>query len=113
MMKKYKKLNVTETLDDDIAPYEFERNLGDLVEFVKKLAKTHGNDAYLDWNPDYWVSRYDSSPSPRFLIKKVRPENDQEYKLRVDKEIEAHKQIAERELAELERLKKKYGESIS
>jgi hypothetical protein len=107
-MKK-KRLTITEALDGDIAPYELERNLGELVVFVTELAQRHGNDAYLDWQPDYYESRWDSGPSPRFWIRKARPETDAEYNLRVDKEIAEKKQIADRELAELERLQKKYG----
>lgn len=107
-MKK-KKLTITETLDQDLAPYEFERNLGELVVFVTELAQRHGNDAYLDWHPNYYYSAYDRDPSPRFLLKKKRPETEAEYSLRVNKENAEKKQIADRELAELERLQKKYG----
>lgn len=107
-MKK-KRLTITETLDDTVAPYALERSLGELVVFVTELAQRHGNDAYLDWHPDYYESRWDSSPSPRFWIRKERPETDEEYQIRVDNEIAAQKRDADRELAELERLRKKYG----
>ena len=109
-MKKPTKIDITETLNQDLAPYEFERDLGDLIKFLTELAQQHGNDAYLDWNPNYHYSRYDHEPSPRFLLLKKRPETDAEYNLRVDKETAEKKQIADRELAELERLQKKYGQ---
>jgi hypothetical protein len=109
-MKK-KRLTITQTLDDNVPTYALERSLGELVVFVTELAQRHGNDAYLDWQPDYYESRWDSSPSPRFWIRKERPETDKEYQIRVDKETAEKKQIADRELAELERLQKKYGRS--
>lgn len=110
-MKKSTKINITETLDQDLAPYEFERELGDLIKFLTELAQRHGNDAYLDWNPNYHYSRYDHEPSPRFLLRKKRPETDAEYQIRMDKEQAEKKQIRDRELAEFRRLQEKYGQS--
>ena len=108
MKTKIKKQQITVVLDDHISPGELELSLAELADLFKKLAKKHGADAYLDWNPEYHYP-YDPVPSPRFSIRKTRLETDEELAKREADVQRVQLAVEERERAELARLQKKYS----
>lgn len=106
-MARQKKRQIREHLGD-VSPYEIEGNLKDLRDRVDQWIEDHGENASLDWDA-YFHHDYDPSPSPRFNIVRDREETDEEYEKRLVKE-KLEKTIQEaRELAELERLQKKFA----
>jgi len=107
MKKQTKRREVTEVLDDHVSPGDLELTLGELATWFKNLAKKHGADAYLDWNPNYHYP-YDPVPSPKYSIRKKRLETDQELAKREADEQRMQLAAEERERAELARLQQKY-----
>ncbi len=96
--KKVVKANIGTIYSND-----FEKSLGELKEFVNKLIEKHGVDAYLDYDQhDPYSDDYS------FRIRIERPETEEEYKIRVEKEYAVQENIEKRERALLEELQKKY-----
>jgi hypothetical protein len=92
----------------DVSPYDLDGTLADMLDRVNQWIEDYGVNARLDWDAHFHHD-YDSNPSPRFNIVRDREENDEEYNRRIAKE-KLDKQIGEaRELAELERLQKKFA----
>jgi hypothetical protein len=101
------KRQITEYLFD-VSPYELEGTLVNLQAQIQQWIDKHGPTARLDWDA-YFQHVYDPNPSPRFNLVRDREENDKEYTKRLAREkIEMAAQDA-RELAELERLQKKFA----
>jgi hypothetical protein len=103
--KKIQKRTITETLDN-VSPCELESKLGDLLKWVQEKITEYGQDAYLAQD-SYFHYDYDPRP-PRFNIKRDRKETDDEYDKRIAKEKSDKALVEARELAELERLRKKF-----
>jgi len=93
----------------DISPYEFEGTLAQIKSQIDSWLQSHGPEARIEWEPDYWP-QYNDSPSPRFNLKIEREETDTEYSMRVAKEKEHKAALTERDRKEYERLKKQFGE---
>lgn len=106
-MSKSKRRIINEEVTD-ISPWEFSITLDKLRDRVNELIDQYGADAELDWEPNFYHP-YESSPSPRFAVKKAREENDREYADRVARERADNAARETREKAEFERLAKKYG----
>ena len=104
---KQKKRIVTDTFDE-VSPYEFETSLGDLHARIGQWIVKFGHDARLDWDAHFHYD-YDSSPSPRFNIKRDREETDDEFAARVAREKADTEAREAKERAEYERLQAKFG----
>jgi hypothetical protein len=91
-----------------ISPYDFDTKVVDVIRQLNELVDEHGPDVYLDWEPDNW-EQYDTSPTPRYVVKIDRPETDEEYNVRMEKTAQILKQQKEKDLAEFSRLQKKLG----
>lgn len=106
-MAKQKKRTVREHLGD-VSPYELEMTLADLRGRINDWIDLYGPTARLDWDA-HFQHEYDPNPSPRFNIVRDREETDEEYDRRVAKEKVDRQALEARELAELERLQKKFA----
>ena len=102
-----RKIQKTDTLTD-VSPYELEGTLKALKEQIEGWIANYGEDAYLNWDPDYWP-QYQDSPSPQYDIKRDREETDDECEKRIkDEQLKKDLQEA-REKKEFERLQKKFA----
>lgn len=106
-MAKQKKKIVRDMLQD-VSPYDIDCTLEDLQTKVNRWVTEYGRDARLEWDPHHYES-YNPDPSPRFRIMADREETDEEYKVRIETERVQKAIIEARELAELERLQKKFN----
>ena len=104
-----KRITIIEEIDQ-ISPHELDgKTFEQLCEYMKSQKAHYGDDAYIDW--DAWFSfPYDSERSPRYIVKRKRLENDEEYNKRIEKEKKDADAKKAKDLAELERLKKLYEE---
>lgn len=93
---------------DYLSTSEFDGKLSSVLERIQELIKLYGPDARLNLNEDFYYE-YDNSPSPRYEIYISREETDDELKQRLFFEAEETRKRNERELAEFERLSKKFG----
>jgi hypothetical protein len=94
----------------EIAPYEFEGTLGNLLEKIEGLIKEYGKDQVLDW--DQWnYQPYEDDPSPTYRITTYRKETPEEYSARRQKEKEQQEGLESFERSEFERLAKKFGKA--
>jgi hypothetical protein len=100
---------ITEMVDD-VSTWEFEGTLSTVLERVQAMIQEHGPDARLDYNRHFYYD-YDNEPTPRFELYVVREENDAELKQRLFEQAEQTRNREAAELAEFERLSKKFGES--
>lgn len=108
-MPNPRKIKVIEELER-ISPYDLDgKSLEGLIGYLEELKKEYGPDALFDWDPHYCYP-YESSPSPRFYIKRYREETDEEFRKRLETEQKAADAKRERDLAEFERLKKVFGD---
>jgi hypothetical protein len=110
MTKPPKRREVVDQLEE-ISPYNLDGKTPDeVINYFKQLKARHGPDCYIEW--DAWFSYpYESGNSPRYFLKRKRPENDTEYEARMAAEKIAKEEKKQRELAELERLQKLYGKA--
>ena len=104
-MNKRIKIN---KLVEDISTWEFEGTLATVLERIQALIKQHGPDARLNYNRHFYYD-YDSQPSPRYELYVVQEENDEEFLKRLAEQAEHIRKREEAELAEFERLSKKFG----
>lgn len=102
------KKKVISVMLTDVSPYELEGTLGEVQATINRWITEHGIDSRLNWDPDYWP-QYNDSPSPRYEIKINREETDEEFDKRIKHEALQQSQQEARELAELERLQKKFA----
>lgn len=102
------KKTITETIECAVSPYSLDGKIEDAIERLNELLEIHGRDARLDWDSNFYHP-YDSNPSPCFHIRKSRPETDEEYQTRLEKEKRLEEETRTRELALLEALSKKYN----
>jgi len=100
------KIKITEQVST-IQPYEFEGTINSIIAALTELAKEHGGECELDWQPEFHYD-YDSHPSSRFALTKQRPETDEEFTLRTKTQAEDAARKEEYELAELARLQAKF-----
>ena len=112
-MTKSQRRTVTEVLTE-ISPYTLD---GDLDETIQRLIEERaaysqrltGNARLrLDWDPNFYYD-YDQNPSPRFLLKLDREENDDEFNARILKEAQYRQEQERREREEYLRLQEKFG----
>ena len=82
--------------------YDLDGTVSDALSFLAKLAAEHGPDLKIDSD----VGDYSCS----FDVYIEREETDEEYAVRIEGEKVVVKTQRERELAELKRLKEKYGQ---
>jgi hypothetical protein len=95
----------------NIPPLYFERSLGDLATDIQTLIDCYGKDARLDYDRYHYESKWDNEPSPCFWIYVDREETQEEYDIRMAAEMERQAAQTAKELAEFERLSKKFGKS--
>ncbi len=87
---------------------DFEGTLKSLLEKTQELIKRYGEDARLDYDK-YFSYPYDNDYYPSYMVQVNRPETDEEMQKRITEEQSQKEKIRQRELAELERLSKKYS----
>ncbi len=92
----------------EISPYEFDTSLGSVRDQIAELIAKHGADARFDWQPNFYYA-YDNNPSPRFVLKVERLENDEEFEKRISQEKILKDLREERDRVEYERLNKLFG----
>lgn len=95
--------------EDDMSGYDLDGKVSNVIERLQDIIKTYGPEVTLDWDPNHWES-YDSSPSPRYWIKRSRPETDEEMTKRITDEEAIYIQYEERERNQYEALKRKFGD---
>jgi hypothetical protein len=104
-VKNYK--TITENVGY-VSPFDFDGTLAKVVEHLQIIISKHGPDARLDYDSNYYYD-YDTTPSPRYHIRKDRQETDAEYENRIAQSKAENALREEREKAEFERLSKKWG----
>lgn len=102
-----KKKMITEDAQT-VSPYELDLPLSRLKERIEEFIAEYGPDARFDWDRDHWEP-YDTSPSPRYTIKVVREETDQELAGRLATEAKVKEDQRKRDIEELERIQKRLG----
>lgn len=85
-----------------------DRSLKEVRHYIDRLINQFGEDTYMSWTPNYYYP-YEREPSPSFVIKTHRMENDVEYEKRLREEEEMRKRNEDRERETLARLQEKYG----
>ncbi len=93
---------------EEISPYNFDTNLQSIREQIDKLIAKYGQDARLDWDPNFYYD-YDQNPSPLYVLKVQRIENDAEFERRIEQEKKWQDERQERDRIEFERLNKLFG----
>ncbi len=94
--------------EETFSASDFEGTLKSLLEKTQELIKKYGEDARLDYDK-YFSYPYDNEYYPSYMVQVSRPETDDEMNKRISEEQSQKDKIRQRELAELERLSKKYN----
>lgn len=89
------------------SPYEFSQSLGNLKIHIESLIKIHGDDATLEWDPDY-REPYEECTSPRYDLCKYRLETDSELIARENRENQNQVDVESAERAMLALLQNKF-----
>jgi len=87
---------------------------GSVENVIKRLQEEKDyflSEGYSDIILEYDYSHGYETETRRLILKGYREESDAEHERRLNKEKEIKRKQEEREKAELERLKKKYGET--
>jgi hypothetical protein len=108
MAKNQKNRKVVTVTEETFSSGDFEGTLKSLLEKTQELIRKYGENARLDYDK-YFSYPYDNDYYPSYMVQVSRPETDEEMNKRVAEEKSQQDKVRQRELAELERLSKKYN----
>lgn len=85
-----------------VSKYDFCGRVEDVIAEINRWKEQHGSDLVVDWDTDY-------DGEVEFMLFKEREETDEEYAQRIRLEDIRRGHQEDREKAEYERLKAKFG----